>query len=101
MDYPERTEQARISFLLVLTRAPRACPSLFSALDGYTHQTSVKLQSASPEILQALTAGYFPTTVLKQLSELPTGAIGLVCRGTTRDQPATTLDQLLRPLSSP
>jgi len=87
----DRAEQTLLAFSAVMTKAPQACPTLFSALDWFQTQTLVR---TAEEHLQRLSQQYFPTTLLKQAGELPEGAIALVCEGLSCKEPATTSDQL-------
>ncbi|MGJ3254652.1 MAG: thioredoxin domain-containing protein [Elainellaceae cyanobacterium] len=91
LDYLSCAEQALQSFSTVMNRAPRACPTLFTALDWYQNYTLVR---TSGEHLAALLAQYFPTTVYLIESDLPDGAVGLVCQGLSCQEPAQTWDHL-------
>ena len=70
---------------------PQACPSLFIALDWYHHCTLVRTSS---EQLDSLITQYLPASVFTLETELPQGALGLVCQGLSCLSPAQSLDQL-------
>ncbi|NEQ23891.1 MAG: thioredoxin domain-containing protein [Microcoleus sp. SIO2G3] len=93
--YLDRAEQALEAFSGVMGTAPQSCPVLFLALDSYLHPVLVR---SSRERLAALLKGYFPTTVYAVESDLPTGAIGLVCQGLSCQEPARTWEQLQKQL---
>jgi uncharacterized protein YyaL (SSP411 family) len=76
---------------------PRACPSLFSALDWFLHGTAVRTRA---DRLAPLAQTFLPTTVFIVINELPSQAIGIACRGTTCLEPATSMEQLLAQLQS-
>ena len=89
-DYLSRAETALQSFSTVLQKVPRACPSLFSALDWFTHPTLIRTTADQiPELMDQL----LPTAVL-QIEELPEGAIALVCQGLSCQAPATNVAML-------
>lgn len=87
--YLDRAEQALKTFGQVMQSTPTACPTLVSALDQYANHTLIRFA----EPLTPLQA-YFPTAVLKQVSDLPADTLGLVCQGLTCKEPATTMTQL-------
>jgi hypothetical protein len=92
LKYLDRAEQALQAFSSVMTRSPQACPSLFVALDWFGNGTVVK---TSREQLSSLIPQYFPTTIYRLETDLPDGAVGLVCRGLSCLEPAQTQKQLL------
>ena len=91
LQYLERAEQALQAFSSVMDRAPQACPSLFSALDWYRNYTLIR---TSDDKIAALISQYLPTAVYKLASEMPEGAVGLVCQGLTCQEPALSEEQL-------
>ena len=92
LDYLDRAEQALQAFASVLDRSPQACPSLFAALNWFIYGTSVK---TTEEHWLSLIPRYLPTTVYRLATDLPSNAIGLVCRGSSCFEPAQTPKELL------
>ena len=92
LDYRLRAEQALQAFISPMQQAPQACPSLFTALDWYLHGTLVRTSQAQ---LKALMPQHLPTTVYYLETELPTNAVGIVCRGLSCLEPAQSQQQLL------
>lgn len=88
----DRAEQALYSFSSILEKSPQACPSSIAALDAYLHPLLVRTTN---EQLQFLIPQYLPTAVFKQETELPEGAVGLVCQGLSCLEPASDRQQLL------
>ncbi len=86
LDYFSRAETALKSFSAVLQKAPRACPSLLSALDWFTHPTLIR---TSADQLQAIADLPLATAVLRIDDNLPAGAVGMVCEGLLCRKPAT------------
>ncbi|HEY9887155.1 MAG TPA: thioredoxin domain-containing protein [Candidatus Obscuribacterales bacterium] len=84
--YLDRAEQGLHAFGAVMAQTPRACPSLFTALDWFRHATLVKTQ---PERLATLLAAYHPTAVFQADPTLPADTAGLVCEGLFCKAPAT------------
>jgi uncharacterized protein YyaL (SSP411 family) len=97
LTYLDRAEQALKSFGTAMEEIPRACPSLFSALDWFLHGTAVRTRA---DRLAPLAQAFLPTTVFIVINELPSQAIGIACRGTTCLEPATSMEQLLAQLQS-
>ncbi|WP_036483696.1 thioredoxin domain-containing protein [Myxosarcina sp. GI1] len=95
-DYLERAETALKAFSTIMERSPQACPSLFVALDWLLNGTLVK---TTAEQLAKLIPNYFPTTAFRLEPNLPQGAVGLVCRGLSCLEPATSERQLLKQLT--
>ncbi|PZO61230.1 MAG: thioredoxin domain-containing protein [Phormidesmis priestleyi] len=87
-DYLNQAEAALKSFSTVLQKAPRACPSLLSALDWFTHPVLVR---TSAEQIALMRDWSLPTGVLKLEKNLSEMAIALVCRGLSCLKPATDL----------
>ncbi len=92
LTYLDRAFNALKSFGSIMDRAPSACPSLFAALDWYHHHTLVRTGVSR---IPGLISQYFPTCIFQDQSDLPPGAIGLVCEGLSCKEPATTAEQLL------
>jgi hypothetical protein len=92
LEYLERAEQALQAFGAILTQSPQACPSLFTALDGYRHGMAVRTTAAT---LEKLVPQYFPTTVYRVDGTLPAHYSGLICQGLSCLEPATSYDRLL------
>lgn len=97
LNYLDRAEAALKSFSIVMDQATRACPSLFQALDWYHHQTLVR---TTPEHIAQLSRQYLPTTVLAIDTQLPAGAIGLVCQGLTCKDPAMSYEQMTQQITA-
>jgi hypothetical protein len=96
-DYLDRAEQGLQAFSTIMERSPQACPSLFTALDWFLNGTSVK---TTAETLQKLIPQYYPTTVYRLDTNLPEGVVGIVCKGTSCLEPATSEEQLLKQLNN-
>ncbi|MEO0377116.1 MAG: thioredoxin domain-containing protein [Cyanobacteria bacterium P01_A01_bin.17] len=86
----DRAEQALKTFSQIMQNSPTACPSLVSALDLYANHTLIRTTGTPLTALQT----YLPTTVFKQVFDLPASAIGLACQGLTCQEPAETMTQL-------
>ena len=84
-DYLNRAEQALQAFGTVMEKVPRACPSLFAALDWYLHPTLIR---TTGDRLSPLLSQYLPTAVCRVESVLPSEAVGLVCQGLSCQEPA-------------
>lgn len=87
----DKAEQTLQAFGSIMARSPQACPSLFSGLDWF--QNHILIRAGAPTLTK-LSAQYLPTTVLKLDSELPPGAIALVCQGLSCQEPAQSWQQL-------
>ena len=90
LSYRDRAEQALRSFGQVMRESPQACPSLFAALDWLRNPTLVRTQQPTVELSQQ----YLPTLVQQLATELPVGAVGLVCQGLSCQEPAMSLEQM-------
>jgi uncharacterized protein YyaL (SSP411 family) len=97
LEYRDQAQQGLQAFSSVMDKSPTACPSLFTALDWFLHGTSVK---SNKENLEQLSGKYLPTTVLRVETDLPQGAIALVCQGTSCLEPATNIEQVLGQIHS-
>ncbi|YAI81289.1 MAG: thioredoxin domain-containing protein, partial [cyanobacterium endosymbiont of Rhopalodia sterrenbergii] len=93
LEYLNRAEQGLQTFSCVLSQSPKACPSLFLALDWYRFGRLVKTNS---EVLKQLSSQYFPTTVYHVNNNLPMNYVGLVCKRLVCLEPAETLEELLK-----
>ncbi|MEC4814092.1 MAG: thioredoxin domain-containing protein [Scytonema sp. PMC 1069.18] len=78
LQYLDLAEQGLNAFRNVMSRAPQACPSLFTALDWYRNCTLIR---TTTEQINALNSIYLPSTVSISVSNLPDQTIGLVCQG--------------------
>ncbi len=97
--YLDRAETALQAFSTVLEKAPRACPSLLSALDWFTHPTLIR---TTTEPLKALMKQPLPTAIIKLEATMPQSnlvqphetVIALVCQGLACKKPATSLEMM-------
>ncbi|MEM9908650.1 MAG: thioredoxin domain-containing protein [Cyanobacteria bacterium P01_D01_bin.44] len=97
LTYLDKSEKTLKSFAVVMDKATRACPSLFQALDWFRHATLIRTSAARiPGILKQS----LPTAVVKQSSELPEGAVGMVCQGLSCLEPAMDEKQLLSQIAA-
>ncbi len=90
LDYLDRAEQGLLAFSAILEKSPQACPSLWTALDWYRHHTLVR---TTDQYLEPWRGVYLPTVMIKKTTELPPGAIALVCPGLSCQEPAQSLAQ--------
>jgi hypothetical protein len=95
--YLDRAEAALEAFSTVMEKAPRACPSLFQALDEFQHATLIR---TSAERIPDLLRQYLPTAVVAIAPDLPAGTIGLVCQGLSCQAPATREAQLAHQIAA-
>ncbi|WP_218080383.1 thioredoxin domain-containing protein [Anthocerotibacter panamensis] len=96
-DYLTQAERTILAFAPVLDQAPRACPSLLSAVDGYWNLSLVQtFTDTGAPLLKRLLAQYHPTVVYKAIlrPEDTEQAVGLVCKGTTCLTPARSVAEL-------
>lgn len=91
LSYLDRAEQSLQAFGEVMAQIPRACPSLFTALDWFRHATLV--QTAAGKLSQ-LMAQYAPTAVFKSDDALSADIVGFVCEGLFCKAPATSWEML-------
>ncbi|KAI9130882.1 thioredoxin domain-containing protein [Acaryochloris sp. CCMEE 5410] len=91
-EYLSQAEQALQTFGQVMDSSTQACPSLFVALDWYFHHTSIRTSVD-------LASTYLPTAVYSPSSEVPPGALGLVCQGFSCLEPAMTMAGLHQQIS--
>jgi uncharacterized protein len=92
LTYLDRAEQALRSFGGIMRESPQACPSLFVGLDWFCNHTLVRCAELGAE-LGALRRQYLPTVVLR-VSEMPLGAVALVCQGLSCREPAMNVEQM-------
>ncbi|MBW4633896.1 MAG: thioredoxin domain-containing protein [Iphinoe sp. HA4291-MV1] len=93
LHYLDLAEQGLKAFRSVMSQAPQACPSLFTALDWYRTCTLVR---TSTEQIQTLNLMYLPSTAFVAVSKLPEESVGLVCQGLKCLAPAESLEKLLQ-----
>jgi uncharacterized protein YyaL (SSP411 family) len=91
LKYLDRAQETIQSFDKIMTETPQACPVLFSALDWYENYTVVR---TSRDRFGELLDSYLPACVLQEESELPDGAIALVCQGLTCKEPSQTSEHM-------
>ncbi|MBD0335839.1 MAG: thioredoxin domain-containing protein [Cyanobacteria bacterium Co-bin13] len=96
LTYLDRAEQALKAFGSVMEQIPRACPSLFVALDWFRHGTLIR---TTPDRIPELVQRYLPTAVFAVEPGLPGDAIALVCQGLTCLEPALSQEQLQQQIS--
>ena len=97
LNYLDKAERGLQAFSSVMQQSPTACPSLFTALDWLLHGTSVK---TSLEQIEHLNSDYLPTTVFRVATELPKGAMALVCQGLSCLEPAKDIAEVLKQIKS-
>lgn len=90
LEHLDRAEHILNAFGKVMDQMPQACPTLFAALDTFRNLTLVR---TAPDQAAEFVQHYRPTTVVKVESELPEGAIALVCQGLSCHEPAQTWEQ--------
>ncbi|WP_008308489.1 thioredoxin domain-containing protein [Leptolyngbya sp. PCC 6406] len=91
LTYRDRADQALQAFSSIMEQMPRACPSLFAALDWFHHGTLVRTRADQiPVLLQQ----YCPTAVFQLDPDLPPDTVGLVCEGLFCKEPARSWEQL-------
>ncbi|QDL07258.1 thioredoxin domain-containing protein [Brasilonema octagenarum UFV-E1] len=93
LHYLDLAEQGLKAFRSVMSRAPQACPSLFTALDWYRNCTLIR---TTAEQIHSINSMYLPSTAFVEISKLPEGSIGLVCQGLKCLAPAESLEKLLQ-----
>ena len=91
LSHLDRAEKGLHAFGAVMAQIPRACPSLFNALDWFRHATLVR---TTPENLSTLAAHYSPTAVFKRSDTLPSNTVGMVCEGLFCKAPAKDMAML-------
>jgi uncharacterized protein len=93
LHYLDLAEQGLKAFRSVMSRAPQACPSLFTALDWYRNCTLIR---TSAEQIHSINSMYLPSTAFVEVSKLPEDSVGLVCQGLKCLAPAESLEKLLQ-----
>ena len=93
----DHAEQALKTFGQVMTQTPTACPSLFAALDWYTHYTLIR--TTPDQLLPLVQQRFHPTAVFQLTTDLPAGAVGLVCQGLSCQEPAQDQPQFWQQVS--
>ncbi|MBR8840253.1 MAG: thioredoxin domain-containing protein [Stigonema ocellatum SAG 48.90 = DSM 106950] len=91
LHYLDLAEQGLKAFRGVMSRAPQACPSLFTALDWYHNCTLIR---TTTEQINSLIPKYLPTAMFAAVSNLPEGSVGLVCQGLRCLPAAKNVEQL-------
>ncbi|ASC70937.1 uncharacterized protein XM38_018850 [Halomicronema hongdechloris C2206] len=95
LQYLDRAEQGLKAFSQIMAQLPQACPSLFIALDWFSHPTLVR---TTADGIPALLRQYCPTAVFRVEDDLPNGAVGLVCAGLSCQEPAQNWQHLQQQL---
>lgn len=95
LDYLDRAQRTLQAFGTVMEQLPRACPSLLHGLNWFLHGTVV---NTTPAVIAELATEYWPTTVFAVADDLPTKAVGMVCRGTKCLAVAESIDKLRQQL---
>ncbi|QLE57783.1 thioredoxin domain-containing protein [Nostoc sp. TCL26-01] len=93
LHYLDLAEQGLKAFTSVMSSAPQACASLFTALDWYRNSTLIR---STIEQINSLIPQYLPTAAFAVVSDLPENSVGLVCQGLKCLAPAATVEQLLQ-----
>jgi uncharacterized protein YyaL (SSP411 family) len=93
LHYLDLAEQGLKAFISVMSSAPQACPSLFTALDWYRNSTLIR---STTEQIQSLISQYLPVATFAVASDLPEGSIALVCQGLKCLAPATSVEQMMQ-----
>ncbi|MBE9004247.1 thioredoxin domain-containing protein [Fortiea sp. LEGE XX443] len=93
LHYLDLAEQGLKAFRSVMSSAPQACPSLFTALDWYRNSTLIR---STTEQIKSLIPQYLPVAAFAVVSNLPEGSIALVCQGLKCLAPATSFEQMLQ-----
>ncbi len=92
LEYFDQAEQSLTLFNETMTESPVVCPSLFTALKWFLQGSSVKSNST---LLQEINRLYLPTFAPRIDDQIPENSVGLVCRGLSCLEPATTKEQIL------
>jgi uncharacterized protein YyaL (SSP411 family) len=93
LHYLDLAEAGLKAFKSVMSSAPQACPSLFTALDWYRNSTLIR---STTEQINSLTGKYLPTVAFSVVANLPDNSVGLVCQGLKCLPSATTVEMLLQ-----
>ncbi|MBW4598476.1 MAG: thioredoxin domain-containing protein [Calothrix sp. FI2-JRJ7] len=92
LHYLDLAEKGLKAFRGIMSSAPQACPSLFSALDWYRNSTLIRTTSSHIELL---ISQHLPTVAFSEISNLPSGSVGLVCQGLKCLPAPNSIEQLL------
>lgn len=95
LNYLDRAEHTLKAFGPIMAQAPQACPSLFIGLDWFQHPVLVR---TTAERAAELIQHYGPTLMVNVETDLPNGAIALVCQGLSCNEPAQSWEQALEQL---
>jgi uncharacterized protein len=93
LHYLDLAETGLKAFASVMSRAPQATPSLFTALDWYRNSTLIRSTS---EQIKSLVPQYLPSAMFTLVSDLPQGSVGLVCQGLKCLPAASSVEQMLQ-----
>jgi len=93
LHYLDLAEQGLKAFKSVMSSAPQACPSLFTALDWYRNSTLIR---STNEQIHTLIPSYLPTVAFAVVSNLPDNSVGLVCQGLKCLPSAASVEMLLQ-----
>ncbi|BAT55443.1 hypothetical protein NOS3756_44300 [Nostoc sp. NIES-3756] len=93
LHYLDLAEAGLKAFKSIMSSAPQACPSLFTALDWYRNSTLIR---STTEQINTLTGQYLPTVAFSVVSNLPDNSVGLVCQGLKCLPSAATVEMLLQ-----
>ena len=97
LKYLEKAEKVLKLFAETMIKTPVSCPSLFVGLNWYLQGSNVKTNA---NVKQKFLTQYLPNTVYQISEDLPTDTIGIVCKGLSCLEPATTEDKLLLQINS-
>ena len=86
LTYLDRAEQILHAFGQVMGQMPRACPSLFTALDWFYYATLVR---TTADRVPVLLKQYLPAAVCQVMAAIPKDTVGLVCQALSCQAPAT------------
>ena len=93
LHYLDLAEAGLKAFKSIMSSAPQACPSLFTALDWYRNSTLIR---STTEQINSLTGQYLPTVAFSVVDNLPDNSVGLVCQGLKCLPSANTVEMLLQ-----
>ncbi|MEA5502559.1 thioredoxin domain-containing protein [Halotia wernerae UHCC 0503] len=93
LHYLDLAEQGLKAFSSVMSNAPQACPSLFTALDWYRNSTLIR---STIEQINPLIPQYLPVVAFAVIPDLPKGSVGLVCQGLKCLPSPANFEQLLQ-----
>jgi uncharacterized protein len=97
-DLWQRAEQGLQSLATSIAEHPELCPSLMVALNWFQHPRVIKAKiDPLPEMMATVAS---VPVMFRPIEDLPSGAIALLCQGTTCLEPAMTLAQLQTQIDS-